>query len=173
MNAQTSTPAHQAECAHRLESLVRRASTFIAQQLGQLDDLALQMAAELRTSPCAEGVTDRDQAEWLRQKAEDERRIEEQLDHLASAWKDLESEQRRLMTLDRAPHQPSFQSAPAMVSQASEAESEPALATGPQPDAAPRSRDLIDATAPQDAAAAALQFQKLKREIRQQTRRQR
>lgn len=173
MNAQTNTLAQQAECARRLESLVRRASTFVAQQLGELDDLGLQMAAELRRAPRAGDPSDLEQAEWSGQKTDDERRIEEQLDHLANAWKELENEQRRLMMLEPAAQQQTYQPVAEMVSEPPAMMSEPEIAMDAPPANAPRARDLIDATAPHDAAAAALQFQKLKREIRQQTRRQR
>src|SRR5690606_15955698 len=121
------------------------------------------------TVPADEQTQD---AQWLRQRAEEERQIEEQLEHLAKAWKELESEQRRLMMLDRSTATQA-ETAAAVIDGPSATEAfEPPL---PVPDAgtAHRSRDLIDETAPQDAAAAALQFQKLKREIRQQARRQR
>jgi hypothetical protein len=172
MNASTSPSAQLSQCARRLEALVRRTSTFVAQQLGQLDDIGLQLAADVREFGDVSGEQDQD-AEWLQQKADDERRIDEQLEHLARAWKELESEQRRLLMLQR--------SAPGETLESPAAGFDSPSATGvfesplpvPETRVPQRSRDLIDETAPQDAAAAALQFQKLKREIRQQARRQR
>jgi hypothetical protein len=173
MNAPTFTPDQLSQSARRLEALVRRTAAFVAQQLGQLDDIGLQIAAEARASATLDAEPSRDDAERIRQMADDEQRIEEQLDHLAKAWKELESEQRRLMMLERG--------APGQALETDAAWIDEPAAAGPSdsPSAVQehvvrhRARDLIDESAPQDAAAAALQFQKLKREIRQQARRQR
>ena len=91
---------------------------------------------------------------WEQKKASDQARIEEQLDHLANAWKELESEQRRLLTLGQA----------ATV----EADSTPAPQNTRKPSA---SLDLVDTTGRTSSTSAANQFQKLKREILQQSRR--
>lgn len=174
MNAPTTTSDPLSQSARRLEALVRRTAAFVTQHLGQLDDIGLQIAAEARASTTLDVEATPDDTERIRQRADDEQRIEEQLDHLARAWKELESEQRRLMMLERGtPGGQAMETAATLMD-------EPATAGGsesPAPDQEPvvrhRSRDLIDESAPQDAAAAALQFQKLKREIRQQARRQR
>lgn len=162
MKVQKTRAAQLADCALRLESLVRRTSTFVTEQLGQLNELGGQLADHARPQP----ATDHGNAQWTQQKATDQRRIEEQLDHLAQAWKELESEQRRLMMQERS-DRPG-------VNEPSDPETTvhaepPPTPTAPVPDR--RSLDLIDAAAPADAAASALQFQKLKREIRQQSRR--
>lgn len=173
MNAPTTTTDQLSQSARRLEALVRRTAAFVTQQLGQLDDIGLQIAAEARERTALDADPAEHDSEWIRQKADDEQRIEEQLEHLAKAWKELESEQRRLMMLERGTSGPATENAATSMD-------EPATAGLPEPPSAVqetlvrhRSRDLIDESAPQDAAAATLQFQKLKREIRQQARRQR
>jgi hypothetical protein len=172
MNAQTPSSAQLSQCVRRLESLVRRTSAFVSQQLGQLDDIGLQFAADLQAMGTACEAHNPD-PEWLRHKADDERRIEEQLEHLAMAWKELESEQRRLLMMHRNTPGAAMETAAAVIDGSSATEDFESPLPVPAAAAAHRPRDLIDETAPQDAAAAALQFQKLKREIRQQARRQR
>lgn len=169
MNTSTTTPDPLADCARRLESLVRRTSAFVAHQLGQLDDIGLQMAVEARQSATTDADESALESRWTQQKTEEQERIEEQLEHLAKAWKELESEQRRLLTLERSPQAAGFDPMTAALPDSAPEGGTDAI----EPVPARRSRDLIDASAPQDAAAAALQFQKLKREIRQQSRRQR
>jgi hypothetical protein len=172
MNAPTFTPDQLSQSAHRLEALVRRTAAFVAQQLGQLDDIGLQIAAEARASATLDAEPNRDDAARIQQVADDEQRIEEQLDHLAKAWKELESEQRRLMMLERGTSGQTPVTAAWIDEPAADRQFETPAAVQEHV-VRHRSRDLIDESAPQDAAAAALQFQKLKREIRQQARRQR
>lgn len=156
------TPQHVAElseCARRLEAVARCSSAFLHEQLQALEQMGESLFAQ-QDGAAASGSEDAsDRAEWIRQKAIEEQRIEEQLDHLAKAWKELESEQRRLMMLgavgDRATGTNSLQS--------NRGESTPQR----------QSLDLIESATPAGAASAALQFQKLKREIRQQSRRHR
>lgn len=146
-----------ARCAQRLRDLAERTLSFQQQQMDRL-----QATWDMCLSQTTDGVPPADavvawqaaQQAWERQKALDEARIDEQLDHLAHAWLEVEREQRRLLTLGAAAASP--------VRLATDA-------AAPCEDAG--TLDLIDSPNRSAAGSAAVQFQKLKREIQQQARR--
>jgi len=159
MNATSSQADELAECAQRLEAVARCSMAFLHEQLQELERMGESVIAQQRGQVAAGPENGQSEGDWLRQKSLDEERIEEQLEHLQKAWNELEVEQRRLMMLGDTGNSGAASNAkPA----ANETQNRPR-----------QSLDLIETTAPMGAASAALQFQKLKREIRQQSRRQR
>lgn len=148
------------ECLSRLEQLVSHSSTFLQEKLKQVGH-AMHVATQ-----CDPGAIEQDDSAdfpereaWERQKALEEVRIREQLEHLAQSWKELEHEQRRIMMRGRELEPEEHEAGP----------SARPLVERPSD----HSMDLIDPAELEEAASAAKQFQRLRREIRHQARKRR
>jgi hypothetical protein len=162
MNRQSAAASDAAECVARLDELVTKCVSFLQGQMQRLDQ-EYQDLDGLQSTPSEDGRAFEDlseqQAAWERRQAEEESRINEQLECLTQAWNLLEDEQRRQMTEGPAPH-----TAGAL---------QPTPFDNAQANTASTGVDLIDAPCDLSSSAAEIQFQKLKREIRQHTRRNR
>lgn len=156
--AEASSRTDVADCAVRLESLVTKCVSFLQSRIRRLEDAY----AEFDQRPAApagpeeqQAVLSEQQAAWDRKRAAEADRINEQLEHLSKAWSLLENEQRRQAT------EGTTASAPAFAQQGS-----------PTPPASSQ-LDLVETPGDLSSSSAAIQFQKLKREIRQHARRNR
>ena len=145
----------------RLDELVTRCVSFLQEQLQQLDQEYKSWDESPGVNGGGQGIEDltEQQAAWERRRAEEESRINEQLDCLTQAWSALEEEQRRQMTEGPPVHSGGAVPADPPDHGTSSMASIPV--------------DLIDAPCDLSSSAAEIQFQKLKREIRQHTKRNR
>jgi hypothetical protein len=153
------TSADVDDCARRLDALVQRSTAFAQAQLARVEDFAAcNSPVQAVDEQNEEAEWRRERAAWQQERAVQEARIDEQLDHLTKAWRDLEIEQRRLLIQGRT-----------MPEQAPDRPESPASETL-QSD---HSLDLVEEAGAQGVGSAAFQFQRLKREIRQQRQRER
>ncbi|MGE0374764.1 MAG: hypothetical protein AB7Q45_05065 [Planctomycetaceae bacterium] len=150
------------ECSQRLAQLAERVQTFLDSQCRRIEQACEnvqqqasdhaaweQMAHELRQQ----------KALWEKSKQQQTERIAEELNFLAAAWDRIEAERRHLPTNDGVdpPAMPAPAAAPV-----------PPIAEQPNP---VNSANLFDLPVAASGRSAALQFQQIKREIRQHARR--
>jgi hypothetical protein len=146
-------------CAERIDALAQRCSAFLRDQLSlvRAAHRELESAAARPAATPAELLLEK--SDWEKQKAVEQAQIEEQIRHLTNAWKELEVEQRRLMLQGSSRPRTAEADRP----EASSGEAAPGES----------SLDLVDAMPFEGVSSAAMQFQRLKREIRHQSRRRR
>ncbi|MBX3439410.1 MAG: hypothetical protein KF861_18120 [Planctomycetaceae bacterium] len=149
-------------CAQRLERLARRVDAFLDDQWNVIQQVCeeLERDAEDQTAWEQQASEFRQQhAEWEESKLQQSERIAEELRALSTAWDQVESERRTLLS-DAANFTSEFST------EAAEAIEPIPACTDPMNPA-----NLFEIVTSSSSRSAALQFQQLKREIRQHARR--
>lgn len=158
------TDKHVEICARRLTALARRIDEFVGAQLKKIETAYTRLEREAANYARLEQKSQelrQQQIEWEQKRADQAARIAEELEILTLAWDRIEAERRTLLSAD-------IDSPPA---KPEEAESPP---TPPMPESAmPAPLSFFDFESSTTGRSAALQFQQIKREIRQHARRHR
>ncbi len=150
------------DSVRRLEAVVADVHQFLDSQLDRLEQERLECRHLLERQAAIEQTYDqlkRQQQEWKQHREEEVRRIEQETTALLQAWERLEEEQRRIRLMGQGVPSP-------VATQSAATPASPGVAR-------PASQDLIDAVHFPTYEPAAVQFQQLRREIRQHARRRR
>lgn len=148
-------------CGRRLALLARKIDKFHGVQLQELERTWSELQRQAESHAAWEQMSrdlHQEQTEWEQKKAEQAERIAEELEFLAAAWDRIEAERRALLTResDIPAAEPVVAAAPLTA---------PAVVAPPAP------LNLTDFDSVATGRSAALQFQQIKREIRQHARR--
>lgn len=157
----------------RLRQLIQRCETFCRLQFERLEECYRDLEQQAVVSEPPDEQFRLEQEVWRRQRAEEETRIEDQLNQLTAAWAEVEAEQRRLLT--QVPATTPVEAPTSRFATISVEDHVETHQAGSRPvnRAGSADLDLIDEPRRQSPGSAAIQFQKLKREIRQHTQRRR
>ncbi|MCA9076843.1 MAG: hypothetical protein KDA93_17585 [Planctomycetaceae bacterium] len=169
--ADSRDPQQVEECAIRLVTLSERLSRFLSGHVERLQEAAREIKSAAQLQAKYEAMTaefTKKQQEWERHREAESQRMAADARLLSDAWDQIENERRERLSHGHTHDMPSAGYSTPEVSH-QETQASPA----PQTNHSLSDTALFDMGVPKSAQPSTVQFQQLKREIRQHARRSR
>lgn len=148
------------QCAGRLEALVRRCQAFLVRQFGRIDEVTHRLERTAERQAAISQELQRQQVLWEQTRQKQAEQIAEEVEMLSSAWDRIEEDRRSLLASEASLPPREGAGTPDVVP----AQLFP-LSSGPGPE------PFLSFESSGTGRSAVLQFQQIRREIRQHARR--